>query len=292
MNAVILAGGAGTRLAPLTLRMPKPLLPVANRPILEYCIDTLLKARINRISVTLSYKADMIKEYCSKLGGVDFSFSVENIPLGTAGGVKATSTDDVFVVISGDGLTDIDLSQMIQYHYEKKADVTIAVTPSCTPWLYGVVDSVDGYVRKFEEKPEVEGERTVNTGIYVINKSVMSHVNGVCDFSKDLFPLILKNGKIAAYEHRGYWSDVGDFRSYYKANFDVKNGIVGDSPIIGNMLAKNATVNGFVDNCILGRGAVVAEGAVLNDCIVLPDAVVKSSHRSCIISQDTVVPVS
>lgn len=165
---------------------------------------------------------------------------------------------------------------MIQYHYEKKADVTIAVTPSCTPWLYGVVDSVDGYVRKFEEKPEVEGERTVNTGIYVINKSVMSHVNGVCDFSKDLFPLILKNGKIAAYEHRGYWSDVGDFRSYFKANFDVKNGVVGDSPIIGNMLAKNATVNGFVDNCILGRGAVVAEGTVLNDCIVLPDTVVKA----------------
>ena len=292
MNAVILAGGKGSRLAPLTLDVPKPLLPVANKPMMEYCINTLLKAKINRISVTLSYKAEMIAEYCRGLGGIDFSFSVEEVPLGTAGGVKAAKTDDVFVVMSGDGLTDIDLTAMIEYHYSMNSDVTIAVTPSRTPWLYGVAEVKNGYVCSYTEKPLVDGERTVNTGIYVVNKKVLSLVDGRCDFSKDLFPKLLKDGKIAAYTHGGYWSDIGDFRSYYRSNFDAKNGLVGGRSTVGNLCAKNAYVYGYADNCIISSDCVVDKCSHINGCVVLPRSCVKNDYRNCIIAPDAVIPIT
>ncbi len=234
MKAIIMAGGAGTRLRPLTCELPKPMLPVANRPVIDYAVEHLKRHGIHEIGVTLQYMPHVIQDHLGngKRFAAAFEYFTEATPLGTAGSVRQAFEflSDTFVVLSGDGITDIDITEALRYHNERNADVTIVLKRVEDPLEYGVViTEPDGRIIRFAEKPnwsEVFSD-SVNTGIYIINKAVMSLIeeNKQADFSKDLFPLMLERSmKLYGYVAEGYWCDIGNYRSYIEANIDAISG--------------------------------------------------------------------
>lgn len=234
MKAIIMAGGEGSRLRPLTCDRPKPMVPVMDRPIMEHIIELLHKHNFRDIGATLMYLPEDIKDYFGD--GTDFGvklqYFIEESPLGTAGSVKNAQAflDQPFLVISGDALTDFDLTKIMAFHQEKKAAVTIALTKVPSPLEYGVVITDEqGCIRQFLEKPswgEVFSD-TVNTGIYVIEPEVLNLIpqSAGFDFSKDLFPLLLEKGfPIYGCVVPGYWCDVGNFNQYQQAHYDILAG--------------------------------------------------------------------
>ena len=231
MKAVIMAGGEGSRLRPLTSNQPKPLLPIANRPMMEHVIDLLRRHGITDIVVTLAFMADAIRQHFGDGSdyGVTIEYVVELEPLGTAGSVRnaAHLLPETFLVISGDVLTDIDLSEIIELHEQKQAMVTIGLTPVSNPLEFGIVITrADGSIERFLEKPtwgQVFSD-TVNTGIFVLDPAVLDEVDigRSVDFSADVFPKLLADGAplYGAVTH-GYWEDVGTLESYLRAHRDV-----------------------------------------------------------------------
>ncbi|HBT46868.1 MAG TPA: nucleotidyltransferase [Peptococcaceae bacterium] len=236
MKAIIMAGGEGSRLRPLTCRRPKPLVPVANRPVMEYCLDLLREQGFTEIGVTLQYLPALIQEYFGDGSdfGVHLHYFVETTPLGTAGSVKNASPflDQTFVVVSGDALTDFDLRQAVSFHLERGALATLVLTQVENPLEYGVViTEADGKIKAFLEKPswgEVFSDR-VNTGIYILEPEVLDLIptDRPFDFSKDLFPLLLKEGKpLFGITLEGYWCDIGNIAQYWQAHQDILSGKV------------------------------------------------------------------
>ncbi|NGQ93754.1 NTP transferase domain-containing protein [Brevibacillus sp. SYP-B805] len=236
MKAVIMAGGKGTRLRPLTSHLPKPMMPLLNRPCMEYIIELLKKHGITEIAITLQFLPDTIKRYFGDGSrfGVSLVYFEETTPLGTAGSVKNCEAflDERFVVISGDALTDFDLSAAIAYHEQKKALATLLLTHVESPLEFGVVmTDEEGKVIRFLEKPnwsEVFSD-TVNTGIYVLEPAVLAEIapQTETDFSRDLFPRFLQSGKpLYGYVAEGYWSDIGTLEIYRQAQYDMLNGLV------------------------------------------------------------------
>jgi len=236
MKAVIMAGGKGTRLRPLTSDTPKPMVPLLNRPCMEYTIDLLKRHGITEIAVTLQFLPDAIRNEFGDGSryGVSLVYFEETTPLGTAGSVKncADFLDGRFIVISGDTLTDIDLTAAIAFHEQKQALATLILTQVETPLEFGVVMTDEsGRIIRFLEKPtwaEVFSD-TVNTGIYVCEPEVLSSIeeNREVDFSKEVFPLFLREGKpMYGYAAAGYWSDIGSLAVYRQAQFDMLEGKV------------------------------------------------------------------
>ncbi len=236
MKIVIMAGGEGTRLRPLTCNIPKPMVPIANKPIMEYTLELVNKFGITDIAVTLQYMPEIIKDYfgSGRDFGVNIRYFTENSPLGTAGSVKNAEDflDDTFVVISGDALTDVDLDNAIEFHKKNQALATLVLTKVNVPLEYGVVVTDNsGRITRFLEKPswgEVFSD-TVNTGIYILEPEILKMLNKseTIDFSKDLFPYILKSGlPIYGYTTKSYWCDIGDLKAYYHAHMDVFEGKV------------------------------------------------------------------
>ncbi|NMB40413.1 MAG: NTP transferase domain-containing protein [Firmicutes bacterium] len=231
MKAVIMAGGEGARLRPLTCGKPKPMVPLCEKPMMEYIIELLLAHGISDQAVTLQYLPENIKDYFGEksLLGANFSYFLEEEPLGTAGSVKnaASFLDETFLVISGDCLTDIDLTKAIDFHKKKNALVTIILTPQENPLEYGIVIiNEEGRIIRFLEKPrwgEVFSD-TVNTGIYILEPEVLEYIpqGKKFDFSKDLFPLLLKKGRpLFGCVLSGYWCDIGNLEQYRQAHYDI-----------------------------------------------------------------------
>ncbi len=236
MKAVIMAGGGGTRLRPLTCDRPKPMVPIMNKPMMEHIVKLLKSHDITEIGVTLQYMPEAIKDYFTdgSQWGVHLDYFIEDVPLGTAGSVKNASSflDETFLVISGDALTDIDLSAAIKFHREKGSMATLVLTSVETPLEYGVViTSEDGKITRFLEKPswgEVFSD-TVNTGIYILEPEALDlFEQGVkFDFSKNLFPMILERKMpLYGYVAEGYWCDVGNLEQYQQAHYDILEGKV------------------------------------------------------------------
>lgn len=226
MKAVIMAGGMGSRLRPLTDKIPKPMVNIIDKPVAEYIVELLKKHGITDIAMTLCYRPSVIMRYFGdgSKWGVKISYFIEESPLGTAGSVKNAQKflDEDFVVISGDAFTNIDLTSLIDMHYNAKAQVTIATKSVDDVTSFGVVATDgSGLVTQFVEKPLKSDIRTVNTGIYVMDKSVLDMIpKGVFyDFSKQLFPRM--KGSLYAFECNCYWSDIGTLSSYYLTNNDV-----------------------------------------------------------------------
>jgi mannose-1-phosphate guanylyltransferase/phosphomannomutase len=233
MKAVVMAGGEGTRLRPLTSNQPKPMVPIVGKPCIEHIVELLRDHGLTNVVITLAFLPQAIRSYFgdgSSLG-VDIEYSVEESPLGTAGSVRLATQglrlDETFLVISGDALCDIDLSALIEFHKEKRAAVTIGLKSVENPLEFGiVVTDEDGRVERFLEKPswgQVFSD-TINTGIYVIEPEVMRHVptDRPYDFSKELFPLLLEMGRpIYGYVCEGYWQDIGNLDQFRQANFDA-----------------------------------------------------------------------
>lgn len=234
MKAVVMAGGEGTRLRPLTSNQPKPMVPVFNQPIMEYIIELLKNHRITDIVVTLQFMPHMIQSFFGDGSdiGVNLSYAVEQQPLGTAGSVKnaADHLKDTFIVISGDALTDIDLGRLIEFHKKKRSMATIALKRVENPLEFGVViTNEDGVIERFLEKPtwgEVFSD-TINTGIYVLEPEIFDYIadGESVDFSKDVFPRVLADGKpLFGCVVDGYWCDIGNYEQYVQAHQDIMQG--------------------------------------------------------------------
>ncbi len=231
-----MAGGEGTRLRPLTCALPKPMVPILNKPIMEYIIKLLKRNNIEDIAVTMAYLPDTIMDYFDdgSKWGVKINYFIEDTPLGTGGSVKNAQEflDDTFIVISGDALTDIHINESINFHREKKSKATLILKKEENPLEYGViVTDQRGKIIRFLEKPswgEVFSD-TINTGIYILEPEVMDYYKkgDKFDFSKDLFPKLLRDDiPIYGYVSEDYWCDIGDIETYTKSQFDVLQGLV------------------------------------------------------------------
>jgi mannose-1-phosphate guanylyltransferase/phosphomannomutase len=237
MKAVIMAGGFGTRLRPLTMNIPKPMVPIVNIPIMHRIITLLKKNGITDIVALVYYQPDVIMNYFKdgKDFGVNITYVRAEDDFGTAGSVKNAENfigEDEFLVISGDVLTDIDLSKAIEYHHDKKSKATIVITRVKNPLPYGIVIVRDsGEIIRFLEKPswgEVFSD-TINTGIYVLDPSLLEFIpyKQEFDFSKNLFPLLLeKKFPFYGYIAESYWRDIGTLNDYLEAHLDCLAGLV------------------------------------------------------------------
>lgn len=289
MKAVIMAGGEGTRLRPLTCSKPKPMVPVANKPGMEHILELLKRHGLRDIAVTLQYMPDLVREYfCDGASfGVKMRYYVEQKPLGTAGSVKNADNflDDTFLVISGDALTDIDLERAVAFHRSRGAMATLVLKRVDIPLEYGVVvTDDDGRIIRFLEKPswgEVFSD-TVNTGIYILSPDILNYIksNEVFDFSKDLFPMLLKQNKpLYGYITDEYWCDIGDLGAYMQSHADIMNGMVKVN-IPGNEYSRGIWIgNGTVIDsgakltapCIIGSDCHIREGSEIGSFSVIGD---------------------
>ena len=256
MKAVVMAGGEGSRLRPLTSGVPKPLVPVVGKPVMEHILRLLKKHGITDVVVTLQYLGSAIRDYFGDGSdfGVDITYVVEDSPLGTAGSVKNAQEflDEPFIVISGDALTDIDLTRVMQFHEEKGAAATIVLTSVPNPLEYGVViTNPDGTINRFLEKPswgEVFSDQ-VNTGIYIIEPTVLDMMPPatVVDWSSDVFPKMLASAMpLYGFLAPGYWCDIGNIQTYYQANWDALEGRV-DVEIAGERRHGNVWIGEDVE---------------------------------------------
>lgn len=287
MRAIVLAGGEGTRLRPLTENLPKPLIPVAGKPCVEYAIRSLVKGGFREIVVTTGYLSDRL---IRKVGdgrhiGATVLYSFEGEPAGTAGAAKMVSStmSSPFIVMSGDTLMDIDIRALYEEHIRSGADVTMAVTEVDDPSAFGVVatDS-SGFVTKFQEKPKKEEafSKLINAGVYVINADVMKFVpeGKTYDFARQLFPdLLLRKMKIGTHMLRGIWLDIGRPSDLHRANVAIvaKEGkeikidgcsisgraIMIERPSLGN----DVEISG---NCYFGRDVSIEDrDTIMDSCL-------------------------
>ena len=236
MQAVILAGGKGARLYPLTSRTPKPMVNLFNKPVLEHTIDLLKQHGIRDIIITVAYKADQIIDYFGggSKWGVNIQYSLEDIPMGTAGGLRRLQPllNDTFLIISGDAVTDFDLKAAVDFHKSKSAIATMLLYEVDNPCQFGIVESAsDGHIRRFTEKPSPSETftNTINTGVYVLEPDVIGYIpyDTACDFSRNVFPRLMQNQEpFYTYRSEGYWCDVGGLAQYRNVHFDALTGRV------------------------------------------------------------------
>ncbi len=231
MKAVILVGGHGTRLRPLSCGIPKPMVPVLNRPLLEHVLLNAAKHGVTDFVLALNYLPDVIKENFGDGShlGVRINYAVEETPLGTSGAVKNAEAflDERFFVFNGDMLTGIDLGEMMRRHQEVRPKATIALTPVDNPIIYGIVERDEhGMVRRFVEKPTWDKVTTnlINAGIYILEPEVLQHIPPATYsmFETDLFPRLLGMSEpVLSFPSDAYWIDIGDPQKYLKANCDL-----------------------------------------------------------------------
>jgi mannose-1-phosphate guanylyltransferase/phosphomannomutase len=291
-----MAGGQGSRLRPLTCDLPKPMVPVCNRPIMEYAVDLLKNHGINDIGVTLQYLPQKIIDHFGNGGSfnVKINYFIEEIPLGTAGSVKNASDflDETFVVVSGDALTDFNLNPAIEFHKAGGALATLVLTEVSNPLEYGVViTDNDGNIKRFVEKPgwgEVFSD-WVNTGIYILEPEILDYFDFEVkfDFSKDLFPLLMKNNKkILGCLLSGYWCDVGNIDQYIQAHKDILEGKVNVKPKGTLINDKNSGSVLLGENCIINEDVLLGSDTVIGNNVVLDKEV---SIKKSIIWNNTYV---
>lgn len=294
MRAVLMAGGSGTRLRPLTCDLPKPMVPVLNRPIAEHIINLLKRHNITEVIATLYYLPDVMRDYFQDGSdfGVQMTYAVEeDQPLGTAGCVKniAELLDDTFIVISGDSITDFDLQAAIEFHKSRNSKATIILYRVPNPVEFGVVITDEQMrIRRFLEKPSTSEifSDTVNTGTYILEPSVLEYLpeNTESDFSKDLFPLLLEKGEpMYGFVADGYWCDVGHLDAYRESHYDAldrkveidfayeeqRSGLwVGQNTSI-DPTAKIETPTLIGSNCRIGPGVNIEAGTVIGDNVTV-----------------------
>ena len=280
MQALILAGGKGTRLRPLTVYTPKPIVPVMNRPFLLFQIEILRRTGITDITLSLNYQPGKI-EYLLGDGsdyGVRLRYVTEPAPMGTAGAFKYAedAIRETTVVFNGDVLTDVDISKVIEFHKEKSAEATIVLTPVENPSAYGLVETdADGKVLRFLEKPKAEqldklSTNNINAGIYVLEPGVLDLIpkGENYSFEYNLFPDLLENKKafFAFVMKNEYWRDIGTSESYLSAHQDF----------INEKIKGFETTNGV--NCDIATAAFVSENSLVGDnCVIKPNAKIINS---------------
>ncbi|GBC83366.1 UTP--glucose-1-phosphate uridylyltransferase [bacterium HR10] len=294
MHAVILAGGKGTRMRPLTVHLPKPAAPVVNRPFLFYQLDLLRGTGVEEVMVCLAYQPQRIEHALTESEDYEFSirYVVEPTPLGTAGAFKNCEAyvRGTAIVLNGDILTDLALSDVLRHHRETAAVATIVLVPVENPSAYGVVEmAADGRVTRFVEKPRASEvtSRLINAGIYVLEPRVLSHIpeGKTFSFEYDLFPLLLERGEpVQAYVWEGYWRDIGTPRQYLQANLDVLAGKVRTyspvRPSRGERFDETAGIDrlSVVDpSCTVKAGAEIVNSVIGPHCFIEERARIEDS---------------
>ncbi len=312
MKAVIMAGGTGSRLRPITIERPKPMIPIASKPVMGHILDLLKRHNIIDTVVTVQYLATQVQDYFGNGNslGMNIRYSVEEIPLGTAGSVKNSQDllDETFLVISGDSLTNINLTKLIKYHKENKALATLALYRLSDPVDYGIINlNSEGQISRFQEKPGRGSVMSdyVNTGIYVLEPEILNFFdpNVPFDFSNDLFPMLHEKGyPLYGYVAEGYWCDVGNIAEYLRATHNALHGEVegidlgrylGDGIWMGQEveLAPDVILEGpvYIGNSVqIKSGAVVRGPSVIRDyTIVDNEAIIDRSivMRNCYIGE-------
>jgi mannose-1-phosphate guanylyltransferase/phosphomannomutase len=301
MKAVIMSGGFGTRLRPLTCNIPKPMVPMMNKPMMQHIVDLLKKYGITQIVSTLFYQPEIITGYFGDgtKFGVSMQYRKADADYGTAGSVRnaADFLDERFIIISGDVLTDFDLSKAIAFHEEKKAKATLVLTRATNPLAYGVViTDADGKITRFLEKPtwgEVFSD-TINTGIYIIEPEVLRLVpyQKEFDFSKNLFPAMLEQDMgLYGYIAEGYWRDVGNLDEYQEAHLDAlddKVKVLCDGNRVGTaFIGTNTIIDSPIENlqgkvligknCRIGRNVKIFKSVIGNNCTIGDGSVIRNS---------------
>ena len=324
MKAVIMAGGEGTRLRPLTANTPKPMLPLANRPIMEHIVHHVRRHGITDIVVTVQFLASQVRNYFGDGSdmGVDLTYATETTPLGTAGSVRNAAEQlrgGTFLVISGDALTDIDLEAVIDFHRRRGAMATVALKRMENPLEFGIVITrEDGQIERFLEKPhwgQVFSD-TINTGIYVLEPEVFDYIpeGQPSDFAAEVFPKLLAKGlPLFGIVVDGYWEDVGSLAAYQRAHQDILDGRVRvdikgfqvrpgvwlgdgveldpDARLDGPVLIGDAAVveggTELREYTVIGNGVVVKEQAYLHRAVVLDNAYVGQgvTLRGCVVGR-------
>ncbi|NIA11784.1 MAG: NTP transferase domain-containing protein [Nitrospiraceae bacterium] len=323
MKAVVMAGGFGARIQPLTSSRPKPMLPIVNIPMMEHIMKNLISLGIEEFVILLYYKPDVIRNYFgdgSRLG-VKINYVLPEADFGTAGAVKKAQRylDDTFIVVSGDIITDFDLREVVGFHEFKSSKLTIVLTSVPNPLQFGIViTDREGRILKFLEKPswgEVFSD-AINTGIYVIEPEVLDSIpeNVPFDFSRDLFPLLMERGiELYGFKAAGYWRDIGNPDAYRDVHKDILHGklrfhipgklvkypdgmlFLQDNVSIPDSLKVRGAVvlaNGVevgertsLENCSIGKNTRIGRSCQLNDAVIWEDTVVEDDTklRNCVI---------
>ncbi len=326
MKAVILVGGEGTRLRPLTHTTVKAMVPVLNKPFIQYLIHYLNKHNIFDVILAMGYRPDLIRNYFNEVVNPDtrLFYSVEQVPLGTAGAVKNAEQyidrDERFFVINGDIFTDIDLTDMLSFHRDKNARVTIALTPVDDPTQFGVVET-DRQQRifRFTEKPSREeaAGNLINAGIYIVEPEIMERIprGQRFMFELDVFPKVLADGEpVYGYSTGAYWIDMGTPAKYRQLNADLLLGKCSliDSRIENIDIDKQSSVHPearLTGPVIIDRGCTISKGVQLKgplvigpECTIHDDAILEGSIlwqkvqvgeravvKNCIIASDSYI---
>jgi len=296
-KAVIMAGGFGTRLRPLTMTSPKPMVPVANKPMMHHIVNLLKQHGVQDVVSLLYFQPDKIKDYFKD--GSEFGISMKYVAAeadyGTAGSVKNAyqHLTDRFIIISGDVLTDFDITKALEYHDKQKSMATILLTRVTNPIQFGIVmTEEDGRITRFLEKPswgQVFSD-TINTGIYILEPEVLDLIpyQKDFDFSKDLFPLMLRNNlPLYGFTCEGYWRDIGNLNEYQQASLDILNKTVaienvGTEIRPGVFVGSNCSIGDqveFIGGSIIGNNVVIENGSSVVTSIIGDSCLLKSGSR-------------
>ena len=286
MKAILLAGGKGTRLRPLTLHTPKPIVPIFDRPFLSYQIGLLKQLpEIDEVILSLNYQPRRLEETFGDGSGLGMRlrYVVEPSPLGTGGAIKyaAKGIDDTIVVFNGDVMTSVDVAAVVALHKARKAKATIVLTPVDNPTAYGLVETdADGNVRRFLEKPKADEITcdTINAGIYVLEPETLDRIPANENYSieRQYFPSLVANGEtFVAYVNDGYWIDIGTPEKYRQVHRDIMDGRYPAAPFLGQAggvvdlgarLEDDVQIEG---PCFLDEGVVIKRGARIGTYAVL-----------------------
>ena len=307
MKAIVLVGGEGTRLRPLTLTTPKQMLPIAGRPMIERVIDQLAAHGISEVVLSLGYRPDAFREAYPDgcCGAVALTYAVESEPLDTAGAIAFAAANagiaETFVVVNGDVLTDLDVGALVDFHQTRGAEATIALTPVEDPSAFGVVPTDgDGRVTSFIEKPRREDAPTnlINAGTYVCEASVLARIPAGrrVSIERETFPALVAGGRLFALASDAAWVDVGTPQRYLEVNLAlgaasgprdgldpsavVTDAVIGAGVVAGPgaRIERSVLLDGVrvgagatVRDSIIGRGAVIGEGATIDQLSVIGD---------------------
>jgi len=313
MKGIIIAGGFGTRLRPLTNNRPKHLLPVANRPFLEYQVALLREHGVTEIVLATNYFADKIEAHFGEgdAFGVRMRYALEREPLGTAGAIRNAASlldPDTVLVLNGDILTDFDIGAVVAFHRERGARATIALRPVERPHAFGVLDTeTDGRVRRWREPSEEEkkrvaaqgGEKTgevdyINAGIYVLEPDVIASIpaDRPVSIERETYPRLLESGALVyGIAPEGYWMDMGHPEQYLLANAAVLRGLVRTEAPFSAGIDRSALPDAEIDDATsLGRDVIVGRGSRVTESIMMDGARVGSNvHLHGVIAEEDVV---
>ncbi len=324
-KAVIMAGGKGTRLRPITYSIPKPILPIAGKTCMSYLLDSFYNAGIKDVIVTTGYKYELLINsiISEKNNDQSIIFSVEKEAAGTAGSIKMISNflDDTFIVGSGDILSDFDISNILKFHKKNRAMITIVLTEVENPDQFGIVELEGDKITRFLEKPEKNetSSHTANTGMYIMEPEVISYIKSIpYDFGKDLFPLLLNKGiDLYGYKGKGVWLDTGRPNDLIKANQimvnrygkeyngqDIRgkniietgaklNGNYIENSYIGNAINMENNIritnSAIYDNVNIGENVTIENSILMSNVAVKNNSKIKDSviMRNCVIGEDS-----